>query len=75
MSLVYSDDNQIRSVSGDLKESKLLFSSPGVQVSDFDIDVRRNLIYWTSGNTNIFFELYILFGTHLLYNKYVNKKK
>lgn len=55
MNLVYSDDNQIRSVSGDLKESKLIFSSPGIQVSDFDIDVRRNLIYWTSGNKNILF--------------------
>lgn len=54
MELVYSDADKIRSTSGDLKESKLLFSKPGIQVSDIDIDIRRNLIYWTSGNTNIF---------------------
>lgn len=53
MELVYSDADKIRSTSGDLKESKLIFSKPGIQVSDLDIDTRRNLIYWTSGNTNI----------------------
>lgn len=52
MNLIYSDADQIRSTSGDLKESKLLFSKPGIQVTDLDIDIRRNLIYWTSGNTN-----------------------
>lgn len=54
MELVYSEADKIRSTSGDLKESKLLFSNPGIQVSDIDIDIKRNLIYWTSGNTNIF---------------------
>jgi len=49
MDIVYSDAGQIRSTSGDLKESKLLFSKPGIQISDLDIDIRRNLIYWTSG--------------------------
>lgn len=50
MDLVYSDVDQIRTTSGDLKESKLLFSKLGIQVSDLDIDSRRDLIYWTSGN-------------------------
>lgn len=56
MELVYSDADKVRSTSGDLKESKLLFSEPGIQVSDIDIDIRRNLIYWTSGNITIFFQ-------------------
>lgn len=54
MELVYSEVDKIRSTSGDFKESKLLFSNPGVQISGFDIDIRRHLIYWTSGNTNLF---------------------
>lgn len=49
MNIVYSDVGQIRSISGDLKESKLLFSEPGIEISGLDIDIRRNLIYWTSG--------------------------
>lgn len=54
MDFIYLDTNQIRSISGDFKESKLLFSKPGIQISDFDIDIRRNLIYWTSGNMFFF---------------------
>jgi len=54
MDLVYSSVDEIRSTSGDFKESKLLFSMPGIIVSSLDIDIRRNLIYWTSSNTNIF---------------------
>jgi len=57
MELVYSDANQIRSISGDLKESKLLFSTPEIQVSDLDIDIKRNLIYWTSGNIRTIIQL------------------
>lgn len=53
MDIIYSDANQIRSTTGDLKESKFLFSKQKIQVSDLDIDIRRNLIYWTSGNTFI----------------------
>lgn len=54
MDLVYSSIDEIRSTSGDFKESKLLFSMLGILVSSLDIDIRRNLIYWTSSNTNIF---------------------
>lgn len=54
MDFVYSEVDKIRSTSGDFKESKLLFSNPGVQISGFDIDMRRNLIYWTSGSTHLF---------------------
>jgi len=50
MDLVYSNVDEIRSTSGDFKESKLLFSMPGIIVSSLDIDIRRNLIYWTSSN-------------------------
>lgn len=50
MDLVYSSVDEIRSTSGDIKESKLLFSMPGMTVSSLDIDIRRNLIYWTSSN-------------------------
>lgn len=51
MNYIYSDADQIRSTSGDLKESNLLFSKPGIQITDLDVDIRRNLVYWTSGNT------------------------
>lgn len=54
MDLVYSGTDEIRSISGDLKESKLLFSKPGIEITNFDIDIGRNLIYWTSGITIIF---------------------
>lgn len=56
MNLIYSDVDKIRSISGDLKESTVFFSKPGFPVSDLDIDIRKNLIYWTSGITNIFFK-------------------
>lgn len=55
MNLIYSEADKIRSISGDLKESTLLFSKPGFQVSDLDIDIRKNLIYWTSGIKNMVF--------------------
>lgn len=61
MDLIYSDADKIRSISGDLKESKLLFSKAGIQITDLDIDARRNLIYWTSGNYK-----YIIFLEFLL---------
>ncbi|VVC34061.1 Hypothetical protein CINCED_3A006126 [Cinara cedri] len=48
MNLVYSDAGKIKSISGDFKESTLLFSNSGFHVTDLDIDTRRNLIYWTS---------------------------
>lgn len=48
MNLIYSNADEIRSTSGDFKESKSLFSVPGITVSGLDIDTRRNLIYWTS---------------------------
>lgn len=50
MDIVFLDADQIRSTSGDFKDFKLLYSKPGMQISDFDIDIRKNLIYWTSGN-------------------------
>lgn len=51
MDIVFSDGEQIIRTSGDFKETKLLHSKSGTQITDFDIDMRKNLIYWTSGNT------------------------
>ncbi|XP_025205329.1 vitellogenin receptor [Melanaphis sacchari] len=53
MDLIYSNVDEIRSTSGDFKESKLLFSMPGIIVSSLDIDIRRNLIYWTSKQAGV----------------------
>ncbi|XP_050441147.1 vitellogenin receptor [Adelges cooleyi] len=53
MDLVYSVGNEVRSVSGDLKEIEQLFESPGVKISGLDIDTRKQLIYWTSDEAGI----------------------
>uniref|UniRef100_A0A8D8WN38 Vitellogenin receptor n=1 Tax=Cacopsylla melanoneura TaxID=428564 RepID=A0A8D8WN38_9HEMI len=53
MEVLYTMDDQLRKVDQSSAHLKILFDSPGVELRGFDMDIRKGLIYFSSGESGM----------------------
>lgn len=66
MSYMIAGDDQVRNVSHNFHSLDFILYEPGSQISGLDLDTRRKLLYWSTGNDpHRFLSYYIILINYL----------